>query len=204
MKEGFWSTLSESARLSVEAIARKEKYTAGETVFLEGSEYRGCYVVESGLFKVYRVNHEGKEAILNFFFPGTLFAALPLLKQQDVYPAACEAVRRGELVFLEKNRMFELMKDLPDLRMNLQEDFLRNAEFFKEKTSLLMLATAEERVLYFLEYLGAAEKEVYLNLPKNQIALYLGITPEAFSRSFRSLKNQGIITEDDGYAKILQ
>ena len=66
-----------------------------------------------------------------------------------------------------------------------------------------MLHTTEERVVFFLEALGAAEKEVYLNIPKNQVALYLGVSAEAFSRAFTALKKQGRITENDGYVRLL-
>ena len=65
-----------------------------------------------------------------------------------------------------------------------------------------MLHSTEERVIFFLEALGAANREVYLNIPKNQVALYLGVSPEAFSRALTALKKKGTITEDDGYVRL--
>lgn len=156
-----------------------------------------------GIFKVYQLNEAGKEAILNFFFPGSIIAALPMLKSIPVYPASCEAIRNGSVLYLPVDECTPLMHDYPELKQCFQEDFVNNAAFFKEKTTLLMLHSAEERVVFFLEALGAHEREVYLNIPKNQVALYLGISAEAFSRAFTALKKRGRISEEDGYVRLI-
>ena len=171
-------------------------------MFLQGDPFKGPYIIEKGIFKIYQLNEAGKEAILNFFFPGSIVAALPILKSMKVYPASCEAVRDGSVIHLPGNDCFALMDEFPELKQCFQEDFVSNAEFFKNKTTLLMLHSTEERVIFFLEALGAANREVYLNIPKNQVALYLGVSPEAFSRALTALKKKGTITEDDGYVRL--
>ncbi|MBU45279.1 MAG: hypothetical protein CMN76_18855 [Spirochaetaceae bacterium] len=199
----FWNRIPETCRASLQKVARRLTFEAGETVFLQGDSFRGPYVIDKGIFKVYQLNEAGKEAILNFFFPGSIIAALPMLKIMPVYPASCEAVRDGAVIYLPVDDCVSLMQEAPELKQCFQEDFVSNAEFFKNKTTLLMLHTTEERVLFFLEALGADEREVYLNIPKNQIALYLGVSAEAFSRAFTALKKQGRVTESDGYVRLI-
>ncbi len=199
----FWNRVPEGCRERLQRVARRLTVEAGETVFLQGDRFRGPYVIDKGIFKVYQLNEAGKEAILNFFFPGSIIAALPMLKTMPVYPASCEAVRDGAVIYIPVDECVSLMQKHPDLKQCFQEDFVSNAEFFKNKTTLLMLHTTEERVIFFLEALGAADREVYLNIPKNQVALYLGVSAEAFSRAFTALKKQGRITESDGYVRLL-
>ena len=93
-----------------------------------------------------------------------------MLKTMPVYPASCEAVRDGAVIYIPVDECVSLMQKHPELKQCFQEDFVSNAEFFKNKTTLLMLHTTEERVIFFLEALGAADREVYLNIPKNQVA----------------------------------
>lgn len=203
MSREFWNRVPEPCRGKLEKLSRQIKFRAGDTVFLQGDSFKGPYVIERGIFKIYQLNEAGKEAILNFFFPGSIIAALPILKNIPVYPASCEAVRDGSVIFIPVNECISMMAEYPELKQCFQEDFVSNAEFFKDKTTLLMLHTTEERVLFFLEALGAAEREVYLNIPKNQVALYLGVSPEAFSRAFSTLKKQGRVSESEGYVRLL-
>lgn len=202
VSEEFWKRVPQPCREELKKVARPLHYKAGESVFLEGDSFRGPYVIQKGIFKIYQLNESGKEAILNFFFPGSVVAALPLLRGRQVYPASCEAVRDGSVIYLPEQKCTEFLRMHPDLKTTFQEDFVLNAEFFKNKTAIIMLHSTEERVIFFLEELGANEQEVYLNIPKNQIALYLGVTAEAFSRAFSNLKRKGRITEQDGYVRL--
>lgn len=203
MSRDFWNKVPEPCQGKLQKLSRKTNFKAGDTVFLQGDPFRGPYVIEKGIFKIYQLNEAGKEAILNFFFPGSIIAALPILKNIPVYPASCEAVRDGSATFIPVHDCLSMMDDHPELKQCFQEDFVSNAEFFKDKTTLLMLHSTEERVVFFLEALGAAEGEVYLNIPKNQVALYLGVSPEAFSRAFTTLKKQGRVSESDGYVRLI-
>lgn len=203
MKSGFWGRVPEHCLEPLRSVSRTIKVESGAIVFNEKDPFRGPYVIEDGLFKIFKLNELGKEAILNFFTEGDLIAALPLLRSMPGYPASCQALRTGRISFLDYSGCQKLIQEYPELKEAFHEDFLKNAEFFQSKTSILMLSTAEERLIFFLETIGADKREVYLRIPKNQIALYLGITPEAFSRAFRHLKDTERITESEGYIRLL-
>ena len=52
--------LSEIARIAVD-----KRFRNGETIFLEGDDGNGFYVVVEGRVKIYKVSTEGKEQILS-------------------------------------------------------------------------------------------------------------------------------------------
>jgi CRP-like cAMP-binding protein len=55
------------------ASAVNKRYRRGETVFSEGEEGRGLFVVLDGRIKVFKVSAEGKELIINIFGRGEPF-----------------------------------------------------------------------------------------------------------------------------------
>ena len=54
-------------------IVVKKQYGRGETIFFEGDEGKGFYMVESGKVKIYKMSLSGKEQILHIFGPGEPF-----------------------------------------------------------------------------------------------------------------------------------
>ena len=179
-------------------IARPITVKPGEAVFGEGDAYRGFFVVESGCFKVFRINEAGKEAVLSFFLSGQAFALLPLLKNLAAYPAACMALQHGRLSLYEERAVRTIIEDEPALLENLRAHFVEVAEFFRDKAAMLMLESAEQRVCSFLRSIGADNAPTLLEVPKGQLALFLGITPEAFSRALAALKKRGVLMESEG------
>jgi CRP/FNR family transcriptional regulator len=194
----FWAALSAAEQAALKGIARVRELESGQTVFLEESPYEGFFVVETGACKVYQVSVTGKEAILRFFLPGDEIAIVPFLNGTEQYPASCAAITKTRLLFFEARRCAELCRNQPGLLAKLRGSLGSSAEFFRDKTALLMLGDVQERVMTFFRDLDAHLVPVHLNIPKNQIALYLGMTPEAFSRAILALKQKGALVEQDG------
>lgn len=63
--------LDDLARILVE-----EDYGQGQTIFSQGDEWAGFYVVGSGRVKIYKLSPEGKEQILHIFRPREPFGEL--------------------------------------------------------------------------------------------------------------------------------
>ncbi len=203
MSEDFRERLSAADREAVEKTGRTLHFQPGEAVFHEGERYRGFFLVQEGACKVFRLSEEGKEAVLSFFLPGQAIALVPLLRNSDVYPASCLALQQSVLIRYDAVSFRALLKHRPSIQSTLQESMASIAEFFRDKTSMLMLEGAEERVTGFLRQIGADRKPTLLDVPKRQIALFLGITPEAFSRALASLKERGDVEEQNGLIRLL-
>ncbi|NJL22339.1 MAG: Crp/Fnr family transcriptional regulator, partial [Leptolyngbyaceae cyanobacterium SM1_3_5] len=130
-------------------------FQPGEAVFHEGESYRGFFLVQEGACKVFRLSEAGKEAVLSFFLPGQCIALLPLLRQSDEYPASCMALQQSVLLRFDAQPFRALLKHRPSIQSTLQESMASIAEFFRDKTSMLMLEGVEERVTGFLRQIGA-------------------------------------------------
>ncbi|MBX7056591.1 MAG: Crp/Fnr family transcriptional regulator [Leptospirales bacterium] len=204
MTPDFRDSLQPEDRAALQEISRPLNFEPGESVFGEGDRYRGFFLVERGACKVFRVNSSGKQAVLSFFTAGHCIAVLPLFRNIESYPAACSSIQHSDLRLYPVDSMRILLRDRPLLQGALQDSMLEIARFFRDKSSMLMLQSAEERVLGFLQELGAGDSPILLDIPKGQVALYLGITPEAFSRALASLKDRGALSEENGRLRIGQ
>ena len=68
--------LPENQLEEIKQIALDRSYSKGETIFLEGDDGNGFYVVVEGRIKIYKVSSEGKEQILHIFGAGEPFGEL--------------------------------------------------------------------------------------------------------------------------------
>lgn len=54
-------------------IVKERSYKRGQTIFAEGDEGIGFYVLISGKVKIFKLSPEGKEQIFHVFGPGEPF-----------------------------------------------------------------------------------------------------------------------------------
>ena len=69
----LFSGLADDELGKVRTIAVDKFYDKGKTIFLEGDEGKGFYIVASGKVQIFKLSIEGKEKILHIYGPGNPF-----------------------------------------------------------------------------------------------------------------------------------
>lgn len=203
-KTSFWNWISDKYIEEIRQFSQIMHFEPGESVFIEGEEYRGFFVVEKGLFKVFHYNQDGKEALMKVFFPHEVIAAMPAVNPElKFYPANCQAVSEGELLMIQINQLKQISSSFNNIMSDLSKGVTDCTLFFMNKYNSSLLENAEERVTQFFNSLGANKKEIEILLPKNQIALLLSMTPETFSRTLRNLKDRSVLIQDKNRYRIV-
>ncbi len=174
------------------AIAHYRRITRGEAVFREGDRYSGPFLVTEGQFKIYMLGDDGKEAIMHIFRPGELIAGGPLFLGGD-YPAYCAALSDGCLVAFEYDRLKKLLVTDDAVNGFFVGKSVRLIPRLKDKIENLTLKNAEGRIYAYLKSLGADKAPIELDIPKNQIAALLDLTPESVSRVCNQLVAKGLL-----------
>ena len=79
-------------------IVVDQVFKRGESIFSEGDEGSGLYVVISGRVKIFKLSVEGKEQILHIFGPGEPFGEVAVFTGKR-FPAHAEALEETRAFF---------------------------------------------------------------------------------------------------------
>ena len=205
----LFSGLNEQDLASLATIIVRRSFAKGETLFCEGDEATGFYLLVSGHIKMCRVSSDGREKVLHFVRPGETFAEAAFFGD-GTYPADARAVESGEILFLPKQGFMELMTDKPQFGLNLVVSLSLALRRFVRQIEELTFADVASRLASFLIKRAAEQSTSYngityleLGIKKGELAAQLGIAGETVSRTFRKLKEEGIIELDGRKVTVL-
>ncbi len=174
-----------------------------EIIFLEDQPGEELYFLLSGSVKLYKTNEEGKEAVIHFVEPGEFFAEI-LLFLHNRYPVSAMAIKDSYMLAINASEMFEATKKDPDFAMRLIGVFASRLNYMVNTIKNLSIMDAKRKFLNYLRSLKSTDGYITLNIPKQEIALLLGIAPETFSRVLRQLSSEGYIQTSGRKIKLLK
>lgn len=169
-------------------------FARNETIFDEGTHMSASYKVVSGVVRLCRVTADGRRQIAGFRLPGDLIG----VEWNGAYEMTAEAVRDVVAVRYASTRLNRLSQERPAVRDHLLDHLRQDLRSAQEHLITLGRQTATERVASFLLSLarraGATDGAVIdMQLGRQDIADYLGLTLETVSRTFSDLTNQGVV-----------
>ena len=206
----LFSGLNEADLQALAAIAVRRAFSKGESLFSEGDEATGFYLLVDGHLKLCRVSADGREKVLHFVRPGETFAEAAFFGDGR-YPAEARAVEAGEAIFLPKQVFMELMEHKPQFALNLVVSLSLSLRRFARQIEELTFADVASRLASFLLKRASEKSTSYggityleLGIKKGELAAQLGTAGETISRTFRKLKEEGIIELEGRKVTILQ
>jgi CRP-like cAMP-binding protein len=150
-----------------------------KTVLLEeGQVCRNSTFVNSGVLRSYTVDDNAVEHVLNFACSGWWIADMYSLISQKPGQLFIDVVEDAEVVLLSKENQEQLYNDIPKIerffRILTENALVANQQRIIDNLSL----PAEERFDKF----GKRYPTLLQHVPQKQIASYIGVTPEFFSK----------------------
>lgn len=187
--------LPEEQLRKVEEIAIERNFNRGQTIFSEGDEGNGFYIVTVGQVKVFKISMKGKEQILHILGPGEPFGEVPVFSGQK-FPAYAQAIAKSRLLFFPRSAFADLITGNPSLAMNMLAVLSMRLRQFTVQIENLSLKEVPGRLAAYLIYLAeeqGTEGSVTLSISKGQLASLLGTIPETLSRIFAKMNRQNLI-----------
>lgn len=206
LKESFFfKDLSEKILEEIASLGIIKHFKKNELLFGEGEKAYGFYMISDGLVKIYKLSSKGKEQILHVLTRGEIFAEVVLMGTPS-YPAWAQALTPLEVVFFEKNKFLNLIKQKPELALNFLGVLIFKIKNLVKTIENLSLKEAEEKLIHYLWELSQEGKKesFWLKIPKSQLAFLLGISPETLSRIFKKLREENLIEVKGKEIKILK
>src|SRR5512136_1542280 len=198
-KSLLFSGLDEENLCEVAAIAVKRAFARGESLFAEGDIATGFYLLASGSIKLCKISPDGKEKVLHFVHPAETFAEAAFFGDGK-YPAEARALESGEALFFPREAFMGLLERNPRFSLNLIISLSLLLRRFARQIEELSFAEVPARLAaYLMECAGkkstAFQGKTYLDLDikKGELASHLGTVSETLSRTFKKLKEEGVI-----------
>jgi len=191
----LFNGLPEDQLSAILQIAVEKQFNKGQTIFSEGDETKGFFVVVDGRVKIYKVSSEGKEQILHIFEPGQSFGEVTVFTGQQL-PANAQTLSKTRILLFPRSAFVDLITANPSLALNLLAIMSKKLRQFAAQIENLSLKEIPARLASYLIYLAeeqGTEDAVKLNVSKGQLASLLGTIPETLSRIFAKLSGQNLI-----------
>jgi CRP/FNR family transcriptional regulator len=179
----------------VSEISYEKSYKRGESIFFEGDEATGFYMVAEGKIKIFKMSPDGREQILHIFGPGEPFGEVPVFHGQP-FPANAVSMVQSSLLFFPRVEFIELVANTPSLALSMLAMLSLRLRRFASQVESLSLKEVPGRLAAHLVYLAEEQgrtDRVVLDIPKGQLASLLGTSPETLSRIFARMSEEGLI-----------
>ncbi len=188
--------LADNYLQEIRKITIEKNFKKGETIFFEGDEGNGFYLIINGRVKIYKLSTEGKEKILHIFSKGEPFGEVAMFSGKQ-FPANAESLAKSRLVFFPRGAFVDLVSRNPSLALNLLAVMAHRLKQFSVQIENLSLKEVPGSLAAHLISLSQEQGNsgtVVLNTTKGQLAGLLGTISETLSRILSKMSSYGLIT----------
>ncbi|AYM02909.1 Crp/Fnr family transcriptional regulator [Levilactobacillus yiduensis] len=178
---------------SVAQVTRPVLAKKGRTVFSTGEVSQTLYIVNVGQVRLYHLTEDGHEQVLRVLNPGDFIGEIALFTD-EIHSSYAEATKDSELCTISRASLTALIKDMPQLSMALLGALADRLKTAERQATLLAIPDALPRLAGYLQEISGHQAGVIdLPMSKQDLAAYLGMTPESLSRKLRQLVKDGVI-----------
>lgn len=171
-------SLDEEEKVKFLSMLSSKKVRFRQYLLEEGDICHQSFFVNTGCLRAFSVDKNGVEHVLSFAPEGWWIADLYSLISQKPGNLFIEALKESEVLILTKDNQLKLYQDIPKFerlfRILAENALVASQQRLNDNLSL----SAEERYENFCK-----KYPTLINtLPQKQIASYIGVTPEFFSK----------------------
>jgi CRP-like cAMP-binding protein len=169
-------------------------------LFKEGFYPKGVYLLNKGMLKIYQVDKNGDNQIVDFYGAGEIVGYRPIISDEP-NPVTAETLEGCVLSFIPKKYFLEVLHRSTLLSNRLLTTLSHEFTVWVNRVSIFTQQSIKENVALTLlmldEKYGRSTKKgtpVVINLPRKDFANYVGTTVETLVRTLRILKDEKIIS----------
>lgn len=184
----------------VEQARTEVKFKSGQTIFYEGNEPIGLFVIQAGLVKLQVLTEDGSLNTLRLLGPGQALGYRSLFAQEP-YQASAICVEDCTLCFLPKNVILDIVKSYPQVAINLLQQLSKDLRMAENKWVAQVNKGAAERVAEALLFLDKFFHDQHWT--RREIAEWAGTTTETVIRTLSQFEKENLILSEGRTYKIV-
>jgi CRP/FNR family transcriptional regulator len=191
----LFGRIHESRRERLAEFSQIRRFPKGQTIFRQGDDCPGIYIVSSGMVRVFKIGPSGKEHVLHIITPCNTFAEVAAIGRFEC-PANAEAIADAACVLIPTDLFRKQMESDHLLCLEMVEGMSYWVRHVVALLEDIVLRDAVGRVArYFLEAELADDRTIQLPGLKRHVANHLNLTSETFSRTLGRLIEAGLIVD---------
>ena len=144
----------------------------------EGEINNGLAFVTEGIFRSYKIDSNGFEHVLQFAPAGWWMADMKSLNRQEPADLFIEALEPTSYLFITKQKLDEAFTEIPELERHFRILAENAVIAYQQRLIGNLSQPAIERFATFCHLYPTLTQ----SLPHKQIASFIGVTPEFFSK----------------------
>lgn len=172
-----------------------------KTILFKESFYpKGVYLVNKGIIKIYQVNKDGDNQIIDFYGAGELIGYRQIISGEP-NPVTAETIEDCIISYIPKKYFLDVLHRSPLLSNRLLTALSHEFTVWVNRVSIFTQQSIKENMALALlimnEKYGRTPKKglpVIINISRKDFANYVGTTVETLVRILRVLKDENIIS----------
>lgn len=179
-------------------VERAPKLSKGEFLYKAGQGFEHLFAIKAGAVKAFNITQQGEEQILGFYLPGDVIGMDGL--EDLIHQCNVVALENTSVCLLPFDQLERLALQIPALNHQLLCLMSRGLNDGRVHSEILSKRNADQRVAYFVWYLsqrfmirGYKHTEFRFGVLHREVAMFLGLTPETFSRILSKLTELKIV-----------
>jgi len=188
----LFSGLDRTEIESLAARAGERKFAPEESLFWEGDECQGLFLLIEGAVMIFKTSQSGREMMLDMVHAPSSVAELPLF-DRGAYPASVRAVKPSTTLFINRNDFYQACRQNPDLALKLLAVVGRRLRQLVFVVESITFGSVTKRLARMLLDLSSEKPGSGITLTHQELASRLGTVREVVSRNLARFRVQGLI-----------
>lgn len=191
--------LSQREREVVLAHGRRKVFYKNATLFNQGAQHDGIYLIESGRIRVFYISPSGREITLAYWYPGN-FVGGPEVFGTGVHSWTGVAASNSSVVWLPGKQLKSLITEIPALAIGIIEGLAFKGKCYSTLAQMLGTRSATERLIHLLLHLtdtygipGETGIHIATAFTHADFAHMVGATRQWVTIFLKRLQNEGIV-----------
>lgn len=196
----IFEALNEEEIAAIAEIAYYKNIEKDTHLFHMGEEMTNVYFVIRGNIKIYFIDEEGREQIINFFDKNEMFPHQAIFRS-DPYLANAVTTEDSKVVFIDRKDFEDMIRKKPDIAVKLFNFIGEIIIDLQQRLQEKILKPTDKQVLLLIRRLayahglalGDGRREITLKLTKHEMSNMIGLARETVSRNISMFRKLGIL-----------
>lgn len=191
--EGLNSEVHGEIQNILEKAAPAKEFVKGSIIYHQGDTADCFYYLKKGRVSVFMTSSDGLEKTLNTALKGEILGEAAFFDQMPRVSSA-KAVTKAELVLIDRKKLIELIRQFPNLAMELLEIQARRIRMLSTQIDSMTFLQADARIAQLLiQHCIEKDNRVLVLLTHEEIGSMVGVSRVTVSKILNSFVKKGLI-----------